>query len=246
MPILTYHHIGPCPADAHEHAGLWVAPAQFEAQLAWLRSHGYLGLSVKEVAELLLAGKSFPSRWVAITFDDGWRDNFDVALSLLRQYGFTATIFVTAGRLRSDATSPASGGEMMSADEVRELARAGLEIGCHTLTHPKLTRLNDEQARGEIVRARDLLAEIVGAPPQTFSYPYGAFSRRIEALVREAGFIAAVSTIRDNRVRRDDLFHLPRVMVMGTTTLARFRYMLSPLYHLLHAWKNRKRWQGLK
>ena len=133
---------------------------------------------------------------------------------------------------------------MMSAEEVSELAAHDIEIGSHTCTHPKLTRLSDEEARTEVLGSRHELTKILGAAPSTFAYPYGAFSPRIESFVREAGYIAAVSTIRDNRLGPDQLYHLPRVMVMGSTTLTRFTYMFSWWYHALHAWKNLRRWSG--
>jgi peptidoglycan/xylan/chitin deacetylase (PgdA/CDA1 family) len=242
MAILTYHHIGHPPAQEHQHAGLWVVPARFEEQLAWLRSRHFVGLRLKQVAEALSSGTPLPARWVAITFDDGWRDNWTAAWPLLERYGFPATIFVTTGRLREGVPANAPD-DMMSADEVIELARRGVEIGSHTRTHAKLTRLPDDEARSEIAGSRSDLAAILGAPPLTFAYPYGGFSPRVEAMVRDAGYIAAASTIRDNRIRADQLFHLPRVMVMGSTTVARFAYMFTWWYHAVHTWKNRRRWR---
>ncbi len=243
MPILMYHHIAECPSESSAHAGLWVSPELFEEQLRWLRARGYVGLTVHQLALALRGEADLPRRWVVITFDDGWRDNYTHAWPLLREYGFPATIYVSTGRLR-DSETQGKPDEMMSAEEFRELARAGIEIGAHTRTHPKLTRLSDGEARGEIVGSRDDLAQILGEPPASFSYPYGAFSPRIERIVREAGFLSAVSTIRDNQVRPSQLYHLPRVMVMRSTTLDRYRYMFSWWYHLVHAWKNRFRWQG--
>ncbi|MCX7625754.1 MAG: polysaccharide deacetylase family protein [Candidatus Sumerlaeaceae bacterium] len=243
MAILTYHHIAPCPPSDQDHTGLWVSPQTFEAQLRWLREHHFVGYQVSELASLLVQGRAPQQPWVAITFDDGWYDNYTTALPLLVKYGLKATVFVTVGRLRKGQPTD-DPSEMMSPTEIRELADKDIEIGSHTLTHPKLTRLDNEQALREIAGAREMLREILGQPPSTFSYPYGAFSSRVENLVREAGYIAAVSTIRDNRVRPDQLFHLPRVMVMGNTSLRRFAYMFSALYHWVHVWKNRKRWSG--
>ncbi len=243
MPILTYHHIGMCPPEERDHSGLWVAPENFEQQLAWLRAKGFVGLRVSELARVLREGRSVPTRWVVITFDDGWRDNYTTAWPLLQRYSFPATIFVTTAKLREGLPSD-SGNDMMSLAEMLELVANGIEIGSHTRSHPKLTRLSDESAHDEIAGSREDLAKMLGEPPVSFAYPYGAFSRRIEKIVREAGYLAAVSTIRDNRVRSDQIYHLPRVMVMGSTTLSRFAYMFSIAYHAVHSWKNLRRWRG--
>ncbi|MGB9691045.1 MAG: polysaccharide deacetylase family protein [Candidatus Sumerlaeaceae bacterium] len=242
MPILTYHHIGELPPTEREHAGLWVSAENFAQQLAWLRAKGFVGLRVSELARVLREGRKVPVRWVAITFDDGWRDNFTTAWPLLREFRFPATIFVTTQKLRSGAVGD-SPFEMMSADELTELAAHGMEIGSHTRTHPKLTRLPDDAAREEIAGSREDLRQLLGVAPSSFAYPYGAHSARIERLVREAGYFAAVSTIRDNRVHPDQLFHMPRVMVMRTTSLRRFAYMFSFAYHAVHSWKNLSRWR---
>lgn len=244
MTILTYHHIGRCPDDERDHRGLWVTPERFEEQLAWLRARNYQSLRVSELGRLLADEGHAPRQpWVAITFDDGWYDNYALAWPLLQRYGFTATIFVVTDWMRQ---GPPKRGprETMSASELAELARHGIEIASHTCSHPKLTRLADEAIRRELGQSREGLASLLGSPPQSFAYPYGAFSPRVESLVREAGYAVAVSTIRDNRVRPEELFHLPRVMVMPDTTLRRFGYLFSPWYHVVHAWKNVRRWKG--
>lgn len=246
MAILMYHHIGACPVSSTEHRGLWVAPTLFEAHLEWFRQHGYRALTVSEVADALVHNpKELRAKWIALTFDDGWYDNYTEAFPLLKRFGFRATFYVTTGQIRSgDPTG--SPEDMMSAAELRELAQEGNEIGAHTRMHPRLTRLDNEQAVGEIAGSREDLANILGGAPRTFAYPYGNVSKRIANLVRASGFEAAVSTIRDNRVSVKQLYWLPRVMIMGDTPASKLSYLLSWSYHILHLCKNVGRWKGIK
>ncbi len=104
------------------------------------------------------------------------------------------TVEAVAGRL--DATLPDD--LMMDADQVRDLYRRGMQIGGHTVSHPILARVDDEVARHEIAAGRDALREMTGAPVDVFAYPNGKpgtdYRRRHVAMVRDAGFDAAVST----------------------------------------------------
>ncbi len=244
MAILTYHHVGACPPEQADHHGLWVDGQLFGQQMRRLHDGGWQCVTLRDVLAGFTGRWKLPRRWFVLTFDDGWRDNYTAALPVLRQLGFRATVFVVTSWIRG---GPATGrwDETMSVDELVALKREGWEIGSHTHTHPRLPRLDDDAVRTELRGSRDILADLLGSPPDWFCYPYGAFSRRVARQVREAGYQAATSTIRDNRVRAHQRFWLPRAMVMDTTTPLRLRYMMSGLYHMVHALKNRSRWEGL-
>ena len=245
MAILTYHHIAECPDTESGHRGLWVTPEQFARQIEWLRQKGYQALDLDSVREALLGAGALPDRWVCITFDDGFRDNLLHAAPVLRSAGFRAACFVITGSIR---LGPPKGepGEYLSAPELIDLQRSGVDIGSHTATHPRLTKLDNSAAEAELRDSRLALATILGSPPRWLAYPHGSFSPRIASIAREAGYAGAVSTIRDNRLKPDQLFWLPRVMVMDDTTPRRLGYMLSGFYHLVHAIKNRKRWSSIR
>jgi peptidoglycan/xylan/chitin deacetylase (PgdA/CDA1 family) len=243
MAILAYHHIGACPPGQEaSHRGLWVTPELFGQQLAALRDGGWRCVTLDAVGAALAGGAPLPRKWVAITFDDGWLDNLTAALPVLRDHGFSATVFMITARTRQGA--PANRwDDCLSADELREWRDAGMSVGSHTHTHPKLSKLNDGDARRELQLSREALEEVLGAAPAWLAYPYGYHSQRVARLARAEGYAGAVSTIRDNRVRPEQLYALPRVMVMHDTTPRRLRYMMSGMYHLVHAWKNRHRWK---
>lgn len=245
MAILTYHHIGLCPEEQRDHPGLWVREEAFREQLRWLKEHGWKSVSLDQVRDALLDRAPLPRRWVVITFDDGWRDNYTRALPHLVEFGFSAHLFMITGRVREGGARGAWD-EYLSADEIREMIAHGVSVGSHTHTHPRLAKLSAEQVRHELTASREALTRLTGEVPRWLCYPYGSFSPAVAEAAREAGYAGALSTIRDNRPRPDQLYWLPRVMVMGDTTPQRLRYMLSGFYHLLHAWKNRRRWSSIR
>ncbi len=243
--ILTYHHVAPVPPAGDEHGGLYVAPAHFAAQMTWLARQGYYVATLDEVRADLLGGERLPRKSVAVTFDDGWADNYTHAFPVLQQHGFPATIFLTAGKIGDSPADPGGGDPArrhLTPAEIIEMTEAGIEFGSHTCGHVRLAEIEPEQCEQELVESKRLIEKIVGAPIGWLSYPHGSFSRAVIQAAIRARYVGAVSTIRDNRAAYDQLYFLPRVMIMPDTTLLRFRYYLSPWYHYIHAMKNRRRW----
>ncbi|MCX8037231.1 MAG: polysaccharide deacetylase family protein [Candidatus Sumerlaeia bacterium] len=243
--ILTYHHVAPVPPVGNERRGLYVAPDFFAAQMAWLARRGYHVATLDEVRADLLGSERLPRKSVAITFDDGWADNYAHAFPVLQQYGFPATIFITAGKIGdspADAGASPSTQRHLNPAEIAEMAAAGIEFGSHTREHVRLAEVAPEQCERELVESKRILEQVVGGPIGWLSYPHGSFSREVIQAAIRARYVGAVSTIRDNRATYAQLYFLPRVMIMPDTTLLRFRYYLSPWYHWIHAFKNRRRW----
>ncbi|MDX2177850.1 MAG: polysaccharide deacetylase family protein [Candidatus Sumerlaeia bacterium] len=230
--ILMYHYLGGAPAG-HGHPALFVPPEVFRDQLAGLRGMGLRSVLGPEVD----AGLGTPAleRTVWLTFDDGMADNFEPGLRLLKDAGMTATFFIIAERSLGGAPGH------MDLAQLRELLAEGMEVGAHTLTHPRLPTLGDAELRREVADSKARLEDALGAPVPSFAYPYGAYCDRSVRAVQEAGFRVAVSTIRGNRNGPGDRFLLRRVMVQPDRTGLRFRYSFTPFYRWAHDWKNRRR-----
>ncbi|MBI4468808.1 MAG: polysaccharide deacetylase family protein [Acidobacteria bacterium] len=216
--ILAYHEVP--------------ARRPLEDQLRWIREGGYRGVSLHQLLSCLTSHQPLPERAVALTFDDGYLDQFTHGAPLLLEYGFTATFFVLGDRRKGICYWEGEGMELprrplMGVQELRQLSRSGFEIGCHGLTHRQLTRLTRSDQQREILEGRSRLENDLGLRITLFSYPYGDMNTEVASLVQEAGFEGGVSTVRGPVTSGDDPFKLRRMTVIGADRRAEFKAYLT-------------------
>jgi peptidoglycan/xylan/chitin deacetylase (PgdA/CDA1 family) len=221
-----YHKIGdPPPGDRLPK--LWVRTADFRRQMDWLKKRGYAVMTLRDLAAVYGRGQEPPARSAVITFDDGYRNNMTEALPVLAGSGFPCVIFVVSGSLGGE-NSWRGGGEarteMLSAEELRELAAGGVEIGSHTVSHRNLARAGSGEVLEELAVSKARLEEVLGAPVTSFAYPYGggAFDDGIRELVKKAGYTCAVSVKQGKPSPGEDLLSLRRILVRGDDTMLDF------------------------
>lgn len=205
--VLMYHSISAYTDDPYL---VTVDPARFESQLAWLRARGRRGVSMAELLQAHRRGSA--DGLVGLTFDDGYVDFVDNVVPKLHRYGWTATVFVISGRLGEDNGWDLEGPRkpLMTADQVKQAAAAGMEIGSHGVRHNSLVCLEDDVLRSEITRSREVLRGISGQPVDGFCYPYGDVSQRVMEAVRIGGYEYGTAIWRGPLSGR---FALPRTYV---------------------------------
>lgn len=208
VPILTYHVIGPVPADARLPA-LFVSPARFAAHVRALRRAGYTAVTLQQVWNAWHRGGRLPRRPVVISFDDGTAGHVRHALPALRSARWPGVLNLAWSFL------PDIGGT----GAVRRLVRAGWEIDSHSLSHPDLTRLSDAALRREVAGSRARIKRAFGPRAANFfAYPSGRHDVRVRRAVRAAGYLAA-TTVRRGFVRPSaDPYALSRIQVGGGTS----------------------------
>lgn len=223
--ILTYHSVG---FRLHE---MNVQPDRFREQMTWLAKHHPC---------ITLGQAASGAHGVAITFDDGYTDNLHVAAPILRELNIPFTVFMVAGRagglLAHDTDLETS--RIMTWDEVRAVEAGGGEVGGHTMTHARLSRLNEDEQRREIGECARVLARELGERPRPFAYPYGSaadFNETSQRLVREMGFTLAVSNRYGANTSNADLWALRRIWIDETDTLAMFQAKVDGRLDLLSA-----------
>lgn len=175
--VLVYHSIS---SPAEPMAGdIDISPTRFEQQLEWLARSGKV---VSLEATLNHARKDA----IAITFDDGYRDNLTVALPLLEKFKLPMTLFVVAGFVDSDG--------YLSEEELRELANHPLiTIGSHGLWHRHFNRITLDEAGFELKESKRLLEDAIAKPVDLVAWPYGECSAEVEQLAGECGYRAGWS-----------------------------------------------------
>ncbi len=180
----------------------------FRSQMAWMKQSGWRGLSVGE-ALLYPAELS-----VCITFDDGCETDLIAAAPVLREFGFKATFYLTAGFLGTPG--------YLNASQVRDLDAQGFQVGCHSMTHPYLSDLPEPELKREILDAKLHIEEIVGHPIEHFSCPGGRYDQRTLQMARHAGFATvANSQFRANSPTTSP-YELGRVAMLRDLTLEQF------------------------
>lgn len=206
--ILMYHSIQPVAQGA----GIVTTPTRFAAQIDWLARHGARFVTVSQ-----LQAAEDRDHMVAITFDDGYVDNYTNAWPILQQYDAPATIYLAPEMPGIDHLTP---------DMIREMAAGGVEFGAHTLTHIHLPSADDPTADREIRQSRVAVQALTGQPCSSFAYPYGKLADRHVEMVRQAGFSSAVTTKK--RIipwAEAHPLRLPRLSMLGQ--MNRFEFWLT-------------------
>ena len=231
IPILMYHNIGEPPEGASLRA-LYVRTGAFGRQMWLLKLLGYRGLSMSEAMPYIRGEKT--GKVAAITFDDGYFDTLELALPVLNTFGFTATCYVVSARTGQyndwDAAELNVQKKLMTNEQVLAWQAAGMEVGAHSRTHPRLTKCTDEELQAELAGSKTDLEALTGAPVTQFCYPYGDLDTRVANAVRSAGYNAATTTQRGRACPGDDPMLLRRILVSGSSMLYLFLIKLLTKY----------------
>jgi peptidoglycan/xylan/chitin deacetylase (PgdA/CDA1 family) len=215
QPIFYYHSVA--------EKRLSVKPSVFRAQLSYLKHRGYHCIGVGEWLASQKNGRK-SEKCVALTFDDGFGSMWENVLPLLQEFGFRATFFIVPGYVGkthwgNPNTGTWSGKEqpgrmpfpMMTWNQITRLGEAGMEIGSHTLSHPNLTNISEEEARKEIRDSKEFLEEKLGISIQGFCYPLGRQNEVLTELVQKSGYRYGCTTKPGYATPDSNPFLLPRI-----------------------------------
>jgi len=212
VPILMYHKIG----DEKGNDAV-ISPARFAEHMEFLHRHGFRTLSLAELDAYLAGRTELPARPVVITFDDGYRDAYEIALPALKRYGFKAVFFVVA----------ADDSRHLTWDELRAMRAAGMEIGSHSYTHRDLGEMAPAEQAAEIARSKELLDRNLGQDTWFFCYPNGSYGGETLRLLKAKGFRLAVTIEPGWAKRGDNPLVLRRVWMGNQVDLRNFELRLT-------------------
>jgi len=233
VPILVYHNIG------YEKESFFVTPENFTKQMEYIKKNGYEVITLDELVRGIKEKKSFKRNKVVITFDDGYKDNFESAYLILKRFGFPATVFIITDFVGRDFF--ANGKKFLNWDDVIVMSKNRVSFGSHTKTHFDLGEPMDEEAAlAEISGSKKIIEQKIGMPVDYFCYPSGIFSNRAKELVAQAGYRGACTTNRGFADFNSDVYELKRIKVTNADMKnpISFWVKLSGYYNLLRKEKN--------
>lgn len=223
LTTLMYHSVcsGTVPGD-------WpwaVSYQRFCDQMDFLRELGCNTLCARDIR----AGAQMPPRAVCITFDDGYADNWP-AFEALCERGMRASWFVVTGDVGGRSRWPGESippQPILSGEQLRHMEAAGMEICSHTVSHCRLTKVDDAVLDGELIHSMRDLSDILRREVTTLAYPYGLYDERVVEATRRAGYLVALTAEPGFGMIADDPLRVRRITVFNTDTLSAFSRKLA-------------------
>lgn len=224
-----YHYVGKVPPrdpNPQLRAGLTVSPQTFLQQVQWLQANGYHSIDASELDGYFEGRNDLPAKPVMLTFDDGNADLYTTAYPILRQYHMRVVAYIVSGFLGAQGR--------VTAAQVSEMSRNGVEIGSHTFNHEDLTRESPGRLQMELTRSKQTLEQLTGHPVLDFAYPAGRYNPAVQRGVQRAGYTSAMASDQGPQQaaspltegvssrRWSDRFAWARLEVNGRETLQQF------------------------
>jgi peptidoglycan/xylan/chitin deacetylase (PgdA/CDA1 family) len=202
--VLMYHHIQEEEtAKKNGQTGLTVTPEFFRKHLQYLKDNGYSVITMAELKNFFNGGVALPKKAVMITIDDGYKDNYEKAYPILKEFGMKATIFTATGLLNNSG--------YMTWDDLNQMKDL-VYFANHTWSHHSSAGTK-EKLTEEITRADKQLSEHGLNPNKIFAYPYGNPGKTAEDILKANGYEIAFTTVHGNILCKGKSLELPRIRV---------------------------------
>lgn len=206
IPIFAYHRFGDSRYPSTN-----ISDDVFSKQLKYLKDNKFHAITFGEAEKLWRSGKPFPKKAVIITIDDGYLSFYTHGWPLLKEYGFKATIFIQ--------TETVGGGDFMNWSQIREIEKAGIEIGNHSASHAYFVNLSESERKTffteDLLKSNTDFESRLGYLPEYYAYPYGEFTKDMEAVLKQQGIKAALVQQSGVFSESSDPYAIPRFPMGG-------------------------------
>lgn len=231
IPILMYHSIAEEASDQFK--TFTVSPALFEKHIEYLHQQGYIPMTVTQLVTSLARNRQDLPEWpIVITFDDGFADFYTSAFPVLKNYHFTATLYIATGFVGNTSRWLWREGEaerpMLTWEQISEIDAGGIECGGHSHTHPQLDLIPRSAAHYEIVHSKQVLEQHLGHNIYSFAYPHGYHSSAVQRIVKEVSYTSACAVKYEMATAETaDPFSLARLLVSPETGVSELASLLT-------------------
>jgi peptidoglycan/xylan/chitin deacetylase (PgdA/CDA1 family) len=229
LPVIMYHALLKHSSKDNQYV---ISPDLFEADLKYLQEAGYTPVFMADVIDYVENGVSLPDRPIVLTFDDGYYNNYYYADSFLEKYNMKAVLSVVGSLSQEFSDTPDENPNYahVTWDHILQMHLSGRweiqnhSYDCHTYTSRNgVSQMKGESYEsykdfltGDLMKLQDKLEEVTGVIPNTFTYPFGAFSENTDKVLKSLGFKATfsctegISTIKKGDP--DSLYKLKRYL----------------------------------
>ncbi len=233
IKVLMYHSLVSEMSEP-SHDPFSVSVDNFKRQLALLDSLNFTTITFMDY-DLYRQGKlTLPKKPIILTFDDGHRNTYDLALPILREFNMRAVLFVVGNRKLENANWDKCSSlayPLMTDQQILEAESDVFEIGAHTISHPKLTEIDClDEIWDEIYSSKKSIEKLIKKEVISFAYPYGCVNNRVKSVVKEAGFKYACGVYTGPPVYGRDIYDIRRLSVKYNTSILKFLLMLHTPY----------------
>lgn len=215
VPVLMYHSI-----DYEKGNELRVPKEAFREQMSYLKESGYTTLTLDELYDFFINNKPVPNKSIVITFDDGYKDNFENAYPVLKEFGFNATIFVITSTVDANKN-------YLTSPQIKELEENGIDIESHTVNHEQLDKLTYAEQLTTLKNSREYIEKLLGKQKKYTAYPFGKWNDDTIKAVKEAGYSMVFTTESGWGNKSQGIYELHRVYVSANCNLKEFERRIT-------------------
>ena len=244
VPVVMYHRV----INNSENEGIYgtyIYENIFRQHMQYLKDNNFDVITFEDLNKIGWRNRfQRNKKYIMITFDDGYVDNYNLAFPILKEFGFKATIFLMGESTYNEWDVNAGGEkkfELMDKFMIKEMQDYGIEFGAHTFNHPKLNKLSEEEIRHQIVDVKKPLEEKIEKEIITFAYPYGILNDYAKKMAREAGYTFTVSTDSGSVCLSDDLYQIRRIAIFPNTNLFSFKRKVAGNYNFKKIKREKKK-----
>ena len=220
VPILLYHYVR--IADKTTDPTGWnlsVTPENFALQMSYLKAQNYQTLTFDDIDYLMAKKQNFPEKPIILTFDDGYNDFYQNAFPILKQYSFSAVVFMIGGKINQE--------NYLSTDQIILLNDYGIEFGLHTQSHINMSNTSVYNIEKELNQNSTALHNITDKIPDILAYPSGQFNQETVDYLQNSSVKYAVTTVAQMAdFSIHDPLILPRFKITGSFNLEKFKEIL--------------------
>lgn len=235
IPILLYHRIIETEEEKG-HYGTFVTKDAFESQMKYLKENRYEPIFFKDIKNGEYKNR-FGKKNIIITFDDGYKDNYLLALPILKKYKFKMVLFPVTDCSYNEWDVKVTGRtkekkfSLMIKKEIEELLETGLiEIGRHTSVHLDMPTIREEILEQDLIISKNKLEELTKEELVVFAYPWGNNDEKSRNLVKKLGYKFAVATESGTACFSDDLYEIQRIAIYSKDDIEKFKEKVSGNY----------------